>query len=450
MSTVNSNLKNLIRAGTTHGLDFVSLEELRKRTGISPSRVLMWSLGEMLCNALDKADASIINIEVTRAGEFDVLTISDNGSQKLKLKDIKLIVDFQNKASSKRGFQRVSRGYLGNALKCILGYSYALAESKNVKPQDVQVKSGSYEYTIRLKPDLVKEIIQSEIQTSKRTDDGYTAFIVKIPSEGTDLCEIKDLIFASSMVNPNRLINYSLFNGDIGALGLEDRQKPLRNETSVLWYFPEQFSSLYYDFAKEGSIVKLIDFISLFRGFTAKKIIREILQELNAAVNHDSQSVYLQFFPSIPIKDLTKEAVLELYRVMRSKAKPVSWRSIPQVLGSVGEAAFEKLRQRYEWKRLRYTTLKDIRIEQSGMESVRFPFLIELAIFDRENDGEGLKVYQCINFMASMEDVFSRIFDISYRLGRVGITRETPVTVVAHLVCPVLKWLNYGKSGIDE
>jgi hypothetical protein len=52
--------------------------------------------------------------------------------------------------------------------------------------------------------------------------------------------------------------------------------------------------------------------------------------------------------------------------------------------------------------------------------------------------------------MASMEDVFSRIYNINYHLGRVGITEDTPVTVVAHLVCPVLKWLNYGKSGLSE
>jgi len=52
--------------------------------------------------------------------------------------------------------------------------------------------------------------------------------------------------------------------------------------------------------------------------------------------------------------------------------------------------------------------------------------------------------------MASMEDVFAKIFNINYRLGRVGIRQDTPVTVVAHLVCPVLKWLNYGKSGLDE
>ena len=84
-------------------------------------------------------------------------------------------------------------------------------------------------------------------------------------------------------------------------------------------------------------------------------------------------------------------------------------------------------------------------------DHVEFPYLVELAIFDRKKDDqEGVKVYQCVNFMASMENIFSGIYDINYHLGRVGISKDMPVTVVAHLVCPVLKWLNYGKSGLNE
>jgi hypothetical protein len=175
----------------------------------------------------------------------------------------------------------------------------------------------------------------------------------------------------------------------------------------------------------------------------------------------------VQFFPATAIKDLPKEGVAKLFAAMRARAKPVAKRSIPSVLGVVGEKSFESLREQNGWERLKYVMLPGIQAECptcfgsniSGYTSpcrsqdhVEFPYLIELAIFDRKNDDkEGLKVYQCVNFMASMEEIFSsRIFDINYRLGRVGISKDMPVTVVAHLVCPVLKWLNYGKSGLDE
>jgi len=179
-------------------------------------------------------------------------------------------------------------------------------------------------------------------------------------------------------------------------------------------------------------------------------------------VNHDSRRKgNVQFLPSTFIKDLPMNAVIALFRIMRAKAKPISKRSIKSVLGCVGEDSFERLREQHGWRRLRYVIMAARMVEChrryvhelgdcDGLDHVDFPYLIELAIFDREDDGKGLKVYQCVNFMASMEDIFSRIFNINYRLGRVGIRKDTPVTVVVHLVCPVLKWLNYGKSGLDE
>jgi hypothetical protein len=147
---------------------------------------------------------------------------------------------------------------------------------------------------------------------------------------------------------------------------------------------------------------------------------------------------------------------------MKARAKPIGKRSVKSVLGCVGEDSFERLREQHGWQRLKYACMTARRMECpiqhwnneqkncDNLDHVDFPYLIELAVFDRGDDGEGLKVYQCVNFMASMEDIFSRIFNVNYRLGRVGIGQDAPVTVVIHLVCPVLKWLNYGKSGLDE
>lgn len=461
---VEVELRGVIRPGLTRGLDFVTIDELRKRTGVSPDAVLKFALGEMLCNALDK-DSTEIDVDVQVEGDFCRLEVGDNGRKKLSLKEIKLILDFDLKASSKRGLLRVSRGYLGNALKSIFGYSYALAELRGLNPPDVVIKSGNREYRITLKPDRIKGIIKSEITTAKREDDGLITFIVKFPKDdvllpGSGLV-LRDLIFATSMVNPTRKITYNLFDVERGTLGSAQEGKAIRQETSVLWYTQKQFEVLYEDFLRARPETQLKEFIPLFRGFTSKRVIGEILQELNGSLNHDSAgNSAVQFFPATPLKDISRETVARLFVAMKSRAKPIAKRSAPSVLGVVGEKSFEKVREQNGWERLRYLMLSDIKIECPGFyrgdgcrneDHIEFPYLIELAIFDRKkNDHEGLKIYQCVNFMASMEDIFSRIFNISYRLGLVGIRKETPVTVIAHLVCPVLKWLNYGKSGLDE
>jgi len=471
-----SELVDVIRPGTTRGLDFVTIDELRKRTGIQPDSVLKFALSEMLCNSLD-TDATEINIRIRIEQEqgFCRLEVGDNGSKQLSLKDIKLILDFDSKASSKRGFHMVSRGYLGNALKCIIGYSYALAEWRDRPTSDVIVESHGLEYRITLKPDRIKGVINSEIVTTKREDDGFTTFVVRIPVEDIEggppsekphpsrADVLENLIFATSMVNPTRKISYDMDRyGNKGTFGSEEEVEPIRKVTSTLWYSVKQFQFLFEDFLKARPETKLKDFIALFRGFTSKKIIGEILQKLSSA-NHDSQdSDGVQFFPTTPIRTLSRQMATRLYIIMKVMSKPIpkNKRSVRSVLGHVGKESLEKLRERYGWKRLKYTMTPGIRIECpewnhpnnpcSNINHVEFPFLVEIATFDREEDGKGLKIYQCVNYMASMEDIFSRLFNINYRLGRVGITQGSPVTVVAHVICPVLKWLNYGKSELDE
>jgi len=455
-------LEDVIRPGTKRGLDFVVLEELRKRTGIMPDEVLKFALAEMLCNSLD-TDATIIGVNVKTEGDYVKLTVRDNGSKRLSLEDVKLILDFENKASSKRGFLRVSRGYLGNALKCIFGYCYALAKEKGLSAPEIVIESGSNRYAIVLKPDRLREVIDSEIVQSKR-ESADSAFIVKLPANPKVNSQLlKDVVFASSMVNPVRQINLTIENESC-SFGSSERTEQIRQETSVLWYEEKQFESLFDDFLRARPDLKLSELLALFRGFTGKKVIKEILQKFNAS-NHDSGSgEAVQFFPATFLRDIPQKRVPDLFRILKQQSKAISTRSIASVLGCVGEKAFEQLHERQGWKRLRYVSIPAFKVECKNcdcpswygdagacisLDHVKFPYLIELAVFDRQ-DHEGLKVYQCVNFMASMEDLFSRIFDIKYRLGRVGITETTSITVLVHLVCPVLKWLNYGKSGLDE
>lgn len=446
------DLADLIRPGAGRGLDFVNLDELRKRTGIMSNEALFFAMSEMLCNSLD-TDATELYVGIENSTGFDILTIRDNGSKKMSEEDLKLILDFNNKASSKRGFLRVSRGYLGNALKCIFGYSYALAESRKLSPPEIIISSHGCEYKIRLIPSKVEDRIKSEIQATRIYNSGENTFKVAFPSARDWMDQQIQvgpeayyyIIAATSMVNPRRRISFDLWGqkGSMGeALGGED----LRKETSILWYTAENFRDLFNDYVRARPNIQLKEFIPLFRGFSRKPIIRDILHDFNEAANHDCPVARVQFVPATPISELTDRDIVYLYHAMKNLGKTINKRSLPQVLGVVGEDQFEATRKQNGWERLRYTYMIE-----GEKDAHAYPYIIELAVFDRnKTDTEGLKVYQCVNFMASTEAIFSKMFDISHRLGRVGITQETPVTIVAHLISPVLSWLNYGKSGLYE
>jgi hypothetical protein len=456
------SLRELIRAGPSRGLDFVKLEELNRRTGIEAKDVLPFALSELLCNALDKHDASEINIDVQTVGDFDVLTVSDNGKKKFERSDLELILDFENKASSKRGFLQVSRGILGNALKCIFGYTYALAESRRLVPQPITISSGVVTYPISIKPNKIGQVIESQIIEQPRIDDGFTSVQVCFPANrdrALSECvkELRSKIVGSAIVNPTRKISFNLF-GEEATIGMAQEGNEIRQETSVLWYNAKQFIELFEDYLRTSPDSHLKNFIGMFRGFSRKAAIRDILHEVNGS-NVDAEAQKMQFVPSLPLKDLSDQAVRRLFSVMKGKSKAISKRSIPDVLGCVGQENFEKLRQQHGWPRSRYVQLIGIKRlcpnpyhssePCENLDHVELPYLVELAIIDR-NDHEGLQLYEAVNFMASSHHVFSSMFDIQYRLGRVGIAQSSHVTIIVHVVSPVLPWLNYGKTSLGD
>lgn len=293
-----NTLADVIRPGAGRGLDFVILPELRKRTGITKPEIVKFAVSEMLCNSLD-TDATTIKIGIKTENEFDEVNVWDNGTTKITLDDLKLILDFTRKASSKRGFLRVSRGYLGNALKCLFGYSYALAVEKKFSPPEIHVNSHGIIYRINLKPDKVTEIIDSDVSTTTAGDLG-NSFAIKFPSD-LSLRETKvlhDIILATSMVNPTRKICYDLW-GLKGEVGRAEEAVNPRKDTSVIWYTQNQFKLLFKDFVRAKPNTYLKDFIGLFRGFTGTKKHKEILSKLNSD-NMMPKTVLKSFYLQLP------------------------------------------------------------------------------------------------------------------------------------------------------
>lgn len=210
------------------GLDFVDLDELRKHTGVAdPGSVPGFALSEMLANALDKEDATEIRLHVSLVNGFVRVSVSDNGKKKLSRADLELLLRFGEKPSSKRGMFRVSRGYLGNALQSVFGFTYALAEASNLSPRPIIVMSGAITFFVKLEVDRVGGVVKAHIMEQRRNaPDEFTIIAVQFPwsgsTEGKDLDryakDLADLISATALVNPDRAITYTIFEraGDFG------------------------------------------------------------------------------------------------------------------------------------------------------------------------------------------------------------------------------------------
>ena len=158
------------------------LDQLKKMAGITEEAVIPWTLSELLANALDKGDASQVVVSLSTQGkQFLRLSVSDNGSKKLDEAEIRLILNFDNRASTKRGFLVVSRGIIGNALKTCIGFSYALAANYRLAPPPVQIESSSNLFRARLRPEFTSGKINHDLTSMNRKDNGFTTITLYFP-----------------------------------------------------------------------------------------------------------------------------------------------------------------------------------------------------------------------------------------------------------------------------
>lgn len=399
----------------------------------------------MLANALD-TDAKHITISLSRIDDYYRLSFGDDGSKQFSDTNVKMLFDFGNNASSKRGVYRVQRGALGNALKCIFGYTFAIPESLGLPPQEIVIRSHGVEYTIKLQPDRVREVIESTVSKSSTDNVGYNTFIVSYPVESSTVNEgdLVGLITATSILNPRREISYDIL-GHTGQLGEAKKFEAVIGYTSVLWYREQEFTALFEDYVRANPRLTLVRFISMFRGFTGRDRQAEILQAINVPANHDPPASSMHFFADTPISTLRPSDVKSLYSSMYAGSSPLSPRSVPSSLGMVGKATLTDAFTRMGWRGLKYGHT----VETYTSGEVKFPYIMELAVLDRPaDDAGGLKVYHCVNFMASTEKILSAEYSVELHLGLVGIKRDTPVTLILHLVSPRVEWLNHAKSGI--
>jgi hypothetical protein len=303
-------------------------------------------------------------------GDFWAISCSDDGRRKFTRSDLTLILDFSNKASSKRGLHVVQRGQLGNGLKSTFGFSHALSETRGLVPPPAIIQSWGFRHSISLLPDRVKATIGHSVQTVK-TPGRFSTVTVKFPrdeeSEGQFATSLRDLLLGTCYVNPSRAISCVVFGQklSLGLPGSNGDRRGTKQQTSALWYTLSEFKALFEDCVRATPEAQLSWFMAMFRGFTSHAVIRQTLEKLQEggfSGNHDSQPPAMQFFPTMPLRDIPVRTVPSLFRILKERSKPISKRSIPRVLGFVGEEAFQKTCEENGW-RLKYTQLVSTHVE---------------------------------------------------------------------------------------
>ena len=386
-----TSLINEVRKGLPRSLDFIEPEQLRLRTGTDLDHAINFAVREMLANGLDVKGSVKIRVSITSDKDFYTVTVTNDGETKLTPKVIDQIFDFDNKASSNRGLMRLSRGRIGNALKCIFGFSYISAELKNLPIPSIIIESGASKFTITLSHDNVR-MNSPSIQISKRIDRG-TVISVKFPVQNyLDTKEIERTIEATALVNPTKKITYEFMGKETVYENIADGKDPIQ-ETSALWYKLEEFTELFLDYAASCPDLTLKRFItSMFRGFQSHEATYPFLQD----------PLYKNGADTLLTK-VSREGIEKLYANMKALTKPIDdSRTVKSVLGIVGKEAFEKRCEKNGWTlcdngySLNIGVAYDCRVSMEEHEDckdlshVEYPFALEIAKILRPEDNKGL------------------------------------------------------------
>jgi len=260
-------------------MEYLSVNDLRAMTGLSPDDFHKAIIKELVDNALDACEERGVTPKIK------VLAHSENGQYHYEITDngggmtvevIKKILNFETRTSSKEAYRAPTRGAQGNALKTVFGIPIALR--KKDAPHPITFRTQDKEYRITIDPNYVADVpeINLEISNSQPFIDGTEISLSvdlvareSLFGDGGDYAQIyNDMLFGYFLFNPHA--NFSFNGGSFPARNLEFRKFLPTDLTSPQWYTAKDFASLIYGLVNAGHDNGLRDFLSDFKNASSK------------------------------------------------------------------------------------------------------------------------------------------------------------------------------------
>ena len=151
------------------------MKGIQTKIGVGTDKLLIFVLKELVDNALDFIDRSgkpnpvvIVSVREEKGNKIKVIVansdfgLANSGFIETSVRNIFNLAGYY---STKRNQHRITRGALGDALKTVLGVSYALAYDKGIKGwnEPLIIKSGKLVYTVTLDVDKINQNVNSNV-----------------------------------------------------------------------------------------------------------------------------------------------------------------------------------------------------------------------------------------------------------------------------------------------
>jgi len=436
----------------TRSTDYLSLNIVNYAP--DPYAFYLWLVKELIDNALD-ADANKIEVDYlnTRADENGIakyrISVQGNGRVFSEEKIRRVFLSFDYYAGSKEYWKRPSRGFLGNALKVVLGAPYALAtlpEFEKFQPSPLEIASGDYKVSVTVddpKGRDPKPMVATVERLGTPVKGSRISFRVPYSVTYGAISLWKKTGLATL------LKQYLLFNPDMSFHWRDEqgrRSLQLRNPspvkryqqtkpTSIHWLSEGEFLSLVEALTGSGK-VKLSTFLKSFG--IQESIASEMLKRNASLLNQISTSDLVALYKSIG-EISPRINAKDLGRIGRENLR----KSMAKVLGKSSAD-------------LEYTYSEAVRT--SELEGHDAPFVLEVAaaVYLDDKTPQSRAIWWGINHSPIYVDPTGRepllpneILDAEQILDNGKVKADDPVLIVVHIMTPTWRALNQSKTRID-
>jgi hypothetical protein len=437
--------------------EYFQASELASMTGQPVKRFPDVILKELVDNGLDAAEslgnvAPRLDVLVRRGPRSVLLAVRDNGAG-IGPDTIPRICDFDSRTSSKTAWMGPTRGWLGNALKCVIGIPHALGSRC-----PVVVQARGVRHTIAVTRELAGGV-RVEPRRQPAPDRPGTIVAVRLPRTAVPSSfRPRQWGRGFALFNPHAAVRIREFDSGVehAQSGWREYRNSYRPGVSFPggdWrkFLPRDLTSPWWYTA--AALARLIGLFNT-GGDGARLSLRMFVQKFRGLSRNAAAAGLARQFPAIrTLADFANRPaeVGRLLEVMRQQTKAPA----PDVLGSVGEDHFRRLFQRWHDCRDDRFWYKRVRGTADGR-----PFVVEAALAVVER-GTGT-VYYGVNFSPSFGDALTdwTLDNPEFvACGFGGVLqnghahpdgRQATRTVAAfHLVAPGLTFLDKGKVRVE-
>ena len=428
---------------TSRLMEFFTEKELQMQIGHSRSWWPIALVKELIDNALDACESAGIPPEITITVEPDAVTVQDNGPG-LPASTLERSLDYLVRVSDKGLYVSPTRGQLGNALKCVWAAPFVVDGSQG----HITVQTGGQRHDITVALDRIAQEPRLEMVTE---EDGLVKTGTLVRMEWPEIASylardnrpdsynglgIITLMRDYATCNPHAAFRRKLPEDAWAWEASNPAWKKWRpaDPTAPHWYTADHLHALiaaYLNTESTASVRTVRELVAEFAGLSGSAKQKAVTDAagLTGATLQDL----------VHSGAINLDAVRRLLHAMQEAARPVR----PEALGVLGEDHLSRRLVEEFGASAEGVRYKRIIGEASGL-----PFMLEVAFAINTDEYADCdrELAVMLNWTPTLRPPMQ---ELPALLGAARVFSYDPVSLLVHLACPRLEYVDRGKTTLS-